>query len=1275
MPKRSGFVPVLLAIGVVACVASAGHWWLGPNHAEFYTDDGTIRAEPGQASLRDILWRPPTGLGESINSPGDEGDPEITAAGDAVYFTRFSAAGDADLYIARRDGSGWGEPEPLPINTPDNEFGAALSPDGAWLYFASDRPGSIGGVDLWRSSLREGAFGTPEPLGPSVNTPNDDISPTLSTTEATDPGSGAVSPRTVLYFSSDRPTAEAGQGNAASGFDLYRSTDGRPAVRDDTLSSPADDLSPAFSPAGDFLYFSSARDGGAGGFDLYRARLSSAVPLTPVPLDRSINTVADELEPSLAMEGFALQFASDRGGDHTDLYRAVSREVYLATDSRRAMVADLLKLLPWILAALALVLLLALLTRSVRDISWQGRLATLSLMARCVLLSMLIHGGIMAVLAVMHVPPTTGTLAADDGTVRVTLASSGMRRSIEAQLRPGHAAVELSHEEPSVPSPSASPSEREPLPDALLAPTVRASAPDRLERFAPERRSESRSEPLADRSNEAFDAPPIPEQSSDTAELQSLSVPAPRSPSSHVEPLQSARASQIDTAPPASAVAVPTRSSDRFEPDGSLQSAEPTDLVEPPLMTARNGSRHAADSPRATPDLPDESIASEPALTFTLPGVSHAAPVREQSEQESMARAARQSRDLSSTDVSMKLDRTPGARTELDPTASAPDTAPSDPRDRIEIARPSSGDRTTEPRRTTDFALDLPDLVDAVGPVSPPTPRAEGEPGKPASDTTTTGTQPNRSPIAELAVPSAPAGRSAISEIEPGEITERSVDALEPAARKVEASAARNGDAAGVLFGLDLPVFADPPSPDLALPSATRMLTGEVVDRESGETIAGASVRLDHEKSADVRVFTDDLGRFVLPFGEIPENAALTASHSGYTPHAVNIVESDSARREPVRIELSPINADIIAFEEEPEVHHLGNDEFSGRINSQFQRRTEGTRLAMRFTIPPERHTAGFSAAEFRLVTKGSQLENRVFLNGDRIGVLAESPGDGSFGEQAILAPIDRLQPGENVLEIRAVKRRDTDIDDFEFVNVRLVFDPKNAAEDRTPSIRGVALDASSDEPINGARVTLDLHGRMPIVALTDENGRFRLKADAMPEHAAIIATHPSYEPFAVGVDRRDVLDAEALVLRLREDTRLEIAAEATPTVRHLGDDAFGSAINSRFQRASEGLEITLDFTIDPSLLRVAHQAELVMLAKGLETNPPIGLNGQEVGRLAHSPGDGRFAEQRVVVPVELLRGGLNSVTLRSVRERSDHDDFEVVNVGLRIVPKLRSVY
>jgi len=57
--------------------------------------------------------------------------------------------------IFRSSGSGqsWSSPEPLlALNHPDapkGDMSPALSHDGARLYFASDRPGGKGGLDLW----------------------------------------------------------------------------------------------------------------------------------------------------------------------------------------------------------------------------------------------------------------------------------------------------------------------------------------------------------------------------------------------------------------------------------------------------------------------------------------------------------------------------------------------------------------------------------------------------------------------------------------------------------------------------------------------------------------------------------------------------------------------------------------------------------------------------------------------------------------------------------------------------------------------------------------------------------------------------------------------------------------------------------------------------------------------------------------------------------------------------------------------------------------------
>ena len=61
--------------------------------------------------------------------------------------------------------------EELPFNS--NEYNTAhpaLSSDGRTLYFVSDRPGGIGGADIWKVSINGTGFGTPENLGPKINT-------------------------------------------------------------------------------------------------------------------------------------------------------------------------------------------------------------------------------------------------------------------------------------------------------------------------------------------------------------------------------------------------------------------------------------------------------------------------------------------------------------------------------------------------------------------------------------------------------------------------------------------------------------------------------------------------------------------------------------------------------------------------------------------------------------------------------------------------------------------------------------------------------------------------------------------------------------------------------------------------------------------------------------------------------------------------------------------------------------------------------------------------
>jgi hypothetical protein len=104
------------------------------------------------------------------------------------------------------------------------------------------------------------------------------------------------------------------------------------------VNSPKDDLDPAVTPHGDFVYFASDRAGGAGGFDIYRSRITGRLLSAPRLLGPEINSEANEIGPETRMEGFDLFFSSDRGAQGRGLYRihdSVTRQLRLRYDYAR----------------------------------------------------------------------------------------------------------------------------------------------------------------------------------------------------------------------------------------------------------------------------------------------------------------------------------------------------------------------------------------------------------------------------------------------------------------------------------------------------------------------------------------------------------------------------------------------------------------------------------------------------------------------------------------------------------------------------------------------------------------------------------------------------------------------------------------------------------------------------------------------------------------------------------------------------------------------------
>jgi outer membrane protein OmpA-like peptidoglycan-associated protein/tetratricopeptide (TPR) repeat protein len=126
------------------------------------------------------IWSKPQGLGDNVNTKYQEPSVSMTADGNIIYFSsnRPGGLGGLDIYVSRKDAKGnWGEAVNLgaPINTPYDDDAPFIHPDGQNLYFSSRGHAGMGGYDIYRCSIEaSGKWSAPENLGYPINTAGDD---------------------------------------------------------------------------------------------------------------------------------------------------------------------------------------------------------------------------------------------------------------------------------------------------------------------------------------------------------------------------------------------------------------------------------------------------------------------------------------------------------------------------------------------------------------------------------------------------------------------------------------------------------------------------------------------------------------------------------------------------------------------------------------------------------------------------------------------------------------------------------------------------------------------------------------------------------------------------------------------------------------------------------------------------------------------------------------------------------------------------------------------
>lgn len=131
----------------------------------------------------------PTRLKGKINSKYHEGTPQFDANGNEIWFSRnlyLKGKKNEDtkgnlhmgIYSAQLEGKRWTKVTPFAYNDEKYQYcHPSMSEDGTKLYFASDRPGGLGGMDLYVSEFTNGQWGTPKNLGANVNSAGNELFP------------------------------------------------------------------------------------------------------------------------------------------------------------------------------------------------------------------------------------------------------------------------------------------------------------------------------------------------------------------------------------------------------------------------------------------------------------------------------------------------------------------------------------------------------------------------------------------------------------------------------------------------------------------------------------------------------------------------------------------------------------------------------------------------------------------------------------------------------------------------------------------------------------------------------------------------------------------------------------------------------------------------------------------------------------------------------------------------------------------------------------------
>ncbi len=266
-----------------------------------------------------------------------------------------------------------------PVNTPYYETMPFILADDSFLYFQSDRPGSVGGYgdfDIWSAArMGENVFEEPRNAGSPLNNARFQGAPSVvktsrgelriyftvaGATQSAYPNKTDIftsvqangvwsAPEPVypvnsdfhdrmpsispdgktLYFSSDRPGGYGKDDIWVSTYDETAKRWQKPVNAGAAINSHYSEISPSIHPDSISFYFASNRKDSLGGYDIYVTQKNPDNAWASARnLQEPYNSLYDDEYPTLTLDGKTMYFSSNRPGGYGkfDIYRAIVPE-------------------------------------------------------------------------------------------------------------------------------------------------------------------------------------------------------------------------------------------------------------------------------------------------------------------------------------------------------------------------------------------------------------------------------------------------------------------------------------------------------------------------------------------------------------------------------------------------------------------------------------------------------------------------------------------------------------------------------------------------------------------------------------------------------------------------------------------------------------------------------------------------------------------------------------------------------------------------------------